>query len=571
MAKSTKKQGNLLHHYLPIFEWLPRYSRSWLAGDILGGLSVWGIVVPISIGVALISGVPVQHGLYAVIASSFIYPIFASSRQVITGPSASLAAITGAAVLAVTVPNSKEAVQLTAAITLLAGVIYIFFALLKMGWISNFLSDSVLTGFIFGIGISVVISQLHNITGTTEVGANAWQRLASWVEGLSGTNLPTLVIGLTTLGLLFALKLSIPKAPGALIAVILGIGAELVFQLSDYGVALVGPVPKGLPGILLPNINLVMENLQVVIPAAVSLFLVAMSASLAAAREYASRFNYDIDVNQEMLAQGTANATTGIFQGTGVSGYVGITAVSISSGGRTELASLVLGVLSVLTLLFLAPVFSYLPLVVLGAILIEVVVLSLWKIPQMRRLWRLTRTEFWLALAALLGVLTFGVLQGMLIGVGLSILWLVWRTSHPAVPELGRMPDSKVYHSLDKFPDSETHPGLVVVRFDGPLFFATAGILRQRIRELIADADPEVKAIILDMESTNIIDLEGSDALHMVAKELEDAGIELHLTRTKQEILEMLDQDGVLDTIGRHRLRDYIHEAVEAVKSLEGR
>ncbi|GAG68712.1 unnamed protein product, partial [marine sediment metagenome] len=206
-----------------------------------------------------------------------------------------------------------------------------------------------------------------------------------------------------------------------------------------------------------------------------------------------------------------------------------------------------------------------------GAILIEVVVLSLWKIPQMRRLWRLTRTEFWLALAALLGVLTFGILQGMLIGVGLSILWLVWRTSHPAVPELGRMPDSKVYHSLDKFPDSETHPGLVVVRFDGPLFFATAGILRQRIRELIADADPEVKAIILDMESTNIIDLEGSDALHMMAKELEDAGIELHLTRTKQEILEMLDQDGVLDTIGRHRLRDYIHEAVEAVKSLEGR
>ncbi|GAG81766.1 unnamed protein product, partial [marine sediment metagenome] len=294
------------HHYLPIFEWLPRYSRSWLAGDILGGLSVWGVVVPISIGVALISGVPVQHGLYAVIASSFIYPIFASSRQVITGPSASLAAITGAAVLAVTVPNSKEAIQLTAAITLLAGVIYIFFALLKMGWISNFLSDSVLTGFIFGIGISVVISQLHNITGTTEVGANAWQRLASWVEGLSGTNLPTLVIGLTTLGLFFALKLSIPKAPGALIAVILGIGAELVFQLSDYGVALLGPVPKEFPGILLPNINLVMENLQVVIPAAVSLFLVAMSASLAAAREYASRFNYDIDVNQEMLAQGTA-------------------------------------------------------------------------------------------------------------------------------------------------------------------------------------------------------------------------------------------------------------------------
>jgi len=272
-----------------------------------------------------------------------------------------------------------------------------------------------------------------------------------------------------------------------------------------------------------------------------------------------------------MLAQGAANAVSGLFRGLGVYGYLGITSVSDSAGGKTELASLVLSLMAILTLLFLAPVFSYVPLAVLGAVLIEVVVFGLWKIPQMKRLWHLARTEFWLALAALLGVLTFGILQGMLIGVGLSLLWLVWRASHPAVPELGRMPDSLVYHSLEKFPDSEKHPGVVVIRFDGPLFFATASRLRERIRELITEAESEVSAIILDMESTNIIDLEGSEAILMVVKELQSVDIELHLVRIKQEILEILEKDGVIDAVGRDRLRDYVHEAVEAVKSSERR
>jgi SulP family sulfate permease len=317
---------------------------------------------------------------------------------------------------------------------------------------------------------------------------------------------------------------------------------------------------------MLPNISLIMENLHVVIPAAVSVFLVALSVSLAAARDYAAQYHYDIEINQEMLAQGMASAASGLFQGLSVAGLLATTSTSVASGARTELASIALGVFLILTLVFLAPLFSYVPLAVLGAVLIEVVVFALWKIRPMQRLWRLSRTEFWMAMAALLGVLTFGILEGMLIGVALSLLWLIWRASHPAIPVLGRVPDGNVYQSVDNFPDSETHPGLVVIRFDGPLFFATAGRLRARIRELIVDIDPAVKAVILDMESTNIIDLEGSDALHKVVKELQAANVELHLARTKPEILKMLEQDGVLDTLGRDRLRDHVHEAVEAAR-----
>jgi MFS superfamily sulfate permease-like transporter len=268
-----------------------------------------------------------------------------------------------------------------------------------------------------------------------------------------------------------------------------------------------------------------------------------------------------------MFAHGIANAAAGLFQGVGLTGLFGESTVSAGAGGRTGLASIALGILLILTLLFLAPLFSHLPQPVLAAVITVTVIFGLLKVGAMRRLWRLSRTEFWLATAALLGVLTFGILQGVLIGVGLSLLWLVWRASHPAIPVLGRMPDSRVYHSLDRFPDSEVHPGLLILRFDGPLFFATAPHLRDRIRALIPGADPEVRGIILDLEGTNIIDLEGSDALHNVVKELGAAGIDFHLVRIKEGVLETLEKDGVLETLGPERLFDYVHEAVEAARS----
>jgi high affinity sulfate transporter 1 len=562
---ATRKPRSFLYRILPILDWLPHYKRNWLAGDIVGALSLWALSVPASLAGAAIAGLPVQHGLYAAAVAALVYPLFATSRHVITAPGAALAAIVGAAVLSVADRGSDEAVQLVAAIALLAGLLYIVAALLKMGWISNFLSESVLAGFVFGVGISLIISQAHWITGTTEIGANSWQKLANWFQGLSDTNLVTLTVGLITLAVLIVLRIFIPKFPGALVAVVLGIGAELALGLSNFGVQLVGSVPRGLPEPALPNIGLVADNLQVVIPAAAGAFLVALPVSLAAARQFAAQYHYDVDADQEMLAQGVANALSGLFQGMAVAGLFSQSSVSSAVGARTPLASIALGILLILALLFLAPIFSHVPEAVLAAVIIMAVIFGLLKVKPMQRLWRLSRIEFWLALAALLGVLTFGVLQGVLIGVGLSLLWLVWRTSHPAMPVLGRMPDSKVYHSLDRFPESETHPGLVVLRFDGPLFFATSRTLRDRIRELITDTDPQIKGVVLDMEGMNIIDLEGSDALHGVSKELGSLGIDLVLARTKVGIVDRLDRHGVLDTLGHDRLFDYVHEAVEAL------
>jgi high affinity sulfate transporter 1 len=560
----AKPKPNPAVRYLPILGWLPRYDRAWLRGDVIAGLSVWALMVPQALGYATISGVPVEYGLYAAAIALLVYPIFASSRHVVTGPSSTIAAVTGSAVLLVAAEGSPQAVELVALITVLAGALYVLLAVLRMGWLSEFLSESVLTGFIFGIGIEVVIGQLDKLTGSPQAGDNAWQELFSWLRGLPETNLPTLVVGGGLLALLVVLRLVAPRVPGALVATALGIGAAVVLPLAELGVQLLGPVPRGLPSLTLPSLSLLTDNLSIVIPAAVGVLFVGFSESLAAARQYSAKHHYDIDVNQEMLAQGMANTASGLFQGINVAGSLSKSSLNDASGGRTQVASLVQGGLVIVTLLFLAPLFSNLPQAALGAIVIQAVAFGLWKIAEMGRLWRLDRVEFWLAAAALVGVITFGTLAGVFVGVTLSLLWLIWRAAHPAIPVLGRMPDGVVYRSVADHPDATTHPGLVVIRFDGPLFFASAGSLRARVRELIADADPPVRAVILDLESTSIVDLQGAEALLAVHAELTALGIAFFLARTKTSIRHVLDHDGAAAAIGDDHFLLDVRSAVAA-------
>jgi SulP family sulfate permease len=559
-----KKSPNRLVRYLPILEWLPRYDRAWLMGDIIAGLSVWALMVPQSLGYADISGVPVQYGLYGALLALLIFPLFTTSRHVVTGPSSTISAVTGSAVILVTTSGSPEAVQLVAAITVIAGLLYVLLALAKMGWISNFLSESVLTGFIFGIGIDVVIGQLKKITGSPQSGETAWQKLFSWIQGLPEANIPTVILGVSLIILLVLLHRYARRVPGALVAVVLGIGAAALLPLADMGVALTGPVPSGLPSFELPSLSFVGQNLEVILPAAVGVLLVGFSESLAAARQYASKYHYDIDIDQEMLAQGMANAASGFFQGVNVDGSLSKSALNDSSGAKTPLALLAQGVFVILTLLFLAPLFADLPQAALGAVVITAVAFGMFKIPEMRRLNRLSRTEFWLAMAALFGVLSVGTLAGVFIGVVLSLLWLIWRVSHPAIPLLGRMPDGKSFHSVEQNPEVVLMPGIVVLRFDGPLFFATASSLRYRVLQLTRNAEPPVQAVVLDLESTNLVDLEGSDELQEIAKELNEEGIGFYLARVKDSVQRILAQDGVYEHVPEEHFFTSVDLAMEA-------
>jgi len=560
-TKGQPEKNGGIPRFLPIVRWLPKYDRVWLRSDVIAGLTVAALVVPKSLGYAGIAGVPIQHGLYAAAAGAILYALFGTSRQAATGPSSALAAVAASAVVAAGVASDDDAVALVAAITLVTGVLFLLLALFKMGWISQFLSKAVITGFLFGSAIEVVIGELPKITGTAADGSNSWQKLFSWFGSLPDTDGTTLLVGLLSLALIFGLRFAVPKVPGALVLVIAGLIASVAFSLGERGLALVGDVPSGLPSLAIPNLGYVMENLPVIGSAAVGLLLIGFSQSAGDARAFATKHRYRVDINQETVAQGISNVGSGLVQGIPVSTSLSASSLNDTSGAKTPLASLTTGALVILTLLFLAPLFSGLPKAVLSALIIEAVVMGMMDVKEMRRLRRVARVDFWIAVAAILGVLGAGVLAGVMIGVLLSIGWLVYISATPHMPVLGRKPGTQSFRGVDDHPDSETYPGLLVLRFDAGLFFASADALGDRLSELVHQADPKIHTIVLDFEGIDFIDSQGADKVAEILDLATNNGIELRLTRVKTGVKELLGRAGVIDRLGESRIYSNVYAA----------
>ncbi len=547
---------------LPIARWLPRYDRRWLRADIIAGIAVVAMIVPKDLGYAEIAGVPVQNGLYAAAAGAIIYALFCTSRHISTGPSSSLATVAGGAVI-VTGITGDDAAQLVAAITLVTGVLFLALALLRMGWIAQFLSKAVVTGFLAGAAIDVVVGELPKLTGTSGEGDNVWREFASWIGGLGETNLTTLAVGVVALAAVLALRFRAPKAPGALVLVIGGLLVSYLFDLGARGVALVGPVPSGLPIPQLPSPELALQHVPEILIAAVALLLIGFSQTAGDARSFATRHRYRIDVNQEAVAQGMANVGAGFLQGMPVSTSLSASSLNESAGARTPVASLTTGVLVILTLILLAPVFSQLPKAVLGAIIIDAVVFGMIDVPEFARLRRVSRFDFWVALAAVVGVLSSGVLFGIVIGIVLSLGWLVYVSTRPAMPLLGREPGTQVFRDIALNPADETFPGIEVIRLDGGLFFATAEAFDDRIRGLMA-GDQRLTALVLDLEGVGFMDSQGASKVTEIRDFTEAEGVTLRLARVKPHVRDVLRAQGVLDRIGDDHVHGNVHRAVEA-------
>jgi SulP family sulfate permease len=552
-----------LRRVLPVFEWLPRYDRRWLRGDLMAGIAVTALVVPKNLGYAGIAGVPLENGLYAAAAGAIIYALFCTSRQISTGPSSSLAAVAGGAVL-VTGLAGHEAAQLVAAITLVTGVLFLLLALLRMGWIAQFLSKAVITGFLAGAAIDVTIGELPKLTGTSSSGDSAWRELATWIQGLDEIHGTTLLVGLVALGVILGLRFAAPAVPGALVLVVGGLIASGLFDLGAHGVALVGDVPRGLPSPALPDWDLVRTNLSTIGIASAALLLIGFSQTAGDARAFATRHRYRIDVNQESVAQGMANVGAGVFQGMPVSTSLSASSLNESAGARTPVASLVTGGLVLLTLIVLAPLFSALPKAVLAAVIIDAVIFGMIDVGEIRRLRRVARFDFWIALAAIFAVLSAGVLAGVAIGVALSLGWLIYVATTPRMPVLGRQPGTQSFRDLNDNPGDETFPGLAVLRLDSGLFFATAEALDDRIRALIRDAEPRLHALVLDLEGVDFIDSQGSAKLKELNAVAQADGVTLRLARVKPQVVAVLDADGLVATLGAHRVHGNVDQAIEA-------
>src|SRR6478735_7498816 len=440
---------------VPILGWLPRYDRSWLRGDLVAGFAVTALIVPKNLGYAEIAGVPVQNGPYAAAAGAIVYALFCTSRQISTGPSSSLAAVAGGAVLFTGV-GGADAAKLVAAITLVTGALFLLLALLRLGWIARFLSRAVVTGFLAGAAVDVVVGELPKLTGTSTSGDSAWAEFGSWIRSLDDISWTTLLVGLVALGFILGLRFFAPRVPGALALVVAGLLATWLFDLGVHGVALVGHVPRGLPAPMVPGLDVFKHHYSTILAAAAGLLLIGFSQTAGDARAFAIRHRYRIDINQESVAQGMANVASGAFQGMPVSTSLSASSLNESAGARTPVASLATGGIVLATLILLAPVFSQLPKAVLAAIIIDAVVFGMIDLAEFRRLWRVKRFDFWIAVAAVVGVLSVGVLLGVVVGILLSLLWLIHVATRPSMPILGREPGTHVYRDLDENLTDET-------------------------------------------------------------------------------------------------------------------
>lgn len=554
---ARQKSGRLL----PIVGQLSSYDRSWLRGDLVAGVVVAALIIPKNLGYAGIAGIPLENGLYAAAAGAILYAVFGTCRQISMGPSSGLAAVAGAAVVTAGVSGGDVA-TFVAGVTLTTGLLFLVLAVFRMGWLSQFLSRAVVTGFLFGAAVDVVIGELPKLTGTDAEGANSFRELASWLTTLGQAHTATVVVGVVALGVVFSLKLVAPRVPGSLVLLVGGLLATPLFDLEERGVALVGDVPRGLPSVDVPDVGLLLDDAGTVLLAAFALVMIGFSQTAGDARAFAAKHRYQVDIDQESVAQAAANIGAGLLRGMPVSTSLSASSLNDRSGARSGLASLTSGGVVLLALLVLAPLFSALPKPVLAALITEAVVMGMMDVPEMRRMRRVSRVDFWVALAALLGTLVFGILAGVAIGIALSLLWLVYVATHPAMPTLGRERGTQVFRDLQENPDDETFPGVAVVRMDGGVFFATADALQDRVRaEMLS---PDVTGMVLHFAGVNFVDSQGTAAVAEIVRLAEESGVELRLASVRPGVRTMLERDGVIDRIGADRIHGSAYRAVAA-------
>src|SRR3954453_2502265 len=466
MSKSPQTSAPRgLARLFPIIGSAKQYNRAFLRPDVIAGVTVTALIVPKNLGYAEIAGAPIENGLYAAAAGAILYGIFGTSRQISTGPSSALAAVAGSAVVAANLTDNGEAAAFVSAIAIGAGLVFVLMSLLKMGWISQFISKAVITGFLFGAAIDVTTGELSKITGSEGGGDNPWQKFWHWIKGLDSIHGTTLLVGVISLATLFGIRAFAPKMPGALLVVVGGLIASAVFNLGDHGVALVGDVPRGLPSVIVPDLQLITDNFGILALASIAIVMIGFSQSAGDARYFAAKNEYRVDINQESLAQGAANVGAGLFQGIPVSTSLSASSLNDHAGAKTQFASLTTGAAVILTLILFAPLFSNLPKAVLGAVIIEAVTTGMMDFAEIRRLYSVKRSDFWICIAAIAGVIFGGVLAGVIIGAVLSLGWLVRVVTSPRMPLLARVPGTYVFQEANQENGDEQIPGIIALRF----------------------------------------------------------------------------------------------------------
>ncbi len=551
---------SLLARLFPGVAVVRRYDRGWLRGDVLAGITVAAYLIPQVMAYAVVAGLPPVTGLWATLAPLAIYAVLGSSRRLSIGPESTTALMTAVAVGTLAGGDPGRYAALAAALALMVGGICLLGYLGSLGFLADLFSRPVLVGYMAGIAVLMIVSQWGKFTGINVRGDSPLSETAYALRHLGEANAATVLLAVSVLAFLLVMSKLLPHSPAPLLGMLIGAAAVAVFDLKDRGLTVVGAIPAKLPTPALPDVS--MHDLSSLALPAIGLTLVAYSDNILTGRAFAEQ-GEQLDSNQEFLALGAANVGAGFFHGFPVSSSGSRTVIGVSMGSKSQVYSLVALAAIILTMLFFEPILAAFPNAALGAVVVFAA-LRLIDVPEMRRIARFRRSELAIALCTIVGVLVFGVLVGIGVAIGLSILDLLRRVARPRDGVLGYVPGVPGMHDVDDYPHAHQVPGLVVYRYDSPLFFANAQDFLKRALEVVEDAETPPEWFLLNAEANVEVDLTSVDALEQLRQTLADRGIELALARVKYETQTDLAAVGLTEKVGNERIFMTLPTAVEA-------
>lgn len=543
--------------WAPLLPELRRATR----GDITAGLTVSAYAVPQVMAYSALAGLPPQTGLWALAVVLVVYVFTGSSRYLSTGPESTTALLTATTLAPLAMSSSARYVALAAALAALLGLFALVAWLLRLGFMGDLLSKPVLVGYVAGLAVIMTVSQLTKVTGVPTSGDTIIGEVSAFITNASQVHWPTLAMSLTVVVALLALTPLLPRLPMPLIVVLVATGLTAWLGLDAYGIQTAGAVPSALPTLGIPDVTL--EDLRTLAFPALGLLVVGYSENLLDSRMFAARHQQSIDANRELLALGAGNLASAAISAFPVSSSASRTAIADSSGAKTQAYSLVAAAIIVGVLLGLGDLLAYFPMAALGGLVVYAAT-RLVDVQEFRRLWRFRRREFLLAITATLAVLVLGILYGILAAIAISITELLTRVARPHAAVLGQAEGVAGWHDVDDYPGARQIPGLLVFRYDSPLFFANAEDFRRDARAAIEASPTPPKWLLLNMEAIVQVDITGLDALDQLVRDCAEREVEVALVRVKLSILRLLNRHGVGERIGSDRVFPTLPTAVQA-------
>ncbi len=544
----------------PPAQWLPAYRREWLTSDVIAGVTLAAYAVPVSLAYASLAGLPPQHGIFCYLLGGLVYAMFGTSRQLAIGPTSAISMLVGTTVAGMAADDPARWVAIASLTALVVAGISVLAWLLRLSTLVSFISETVLLGFKAGAALTIALTQLPKLFGVPGGGEHFFERLWTLAGQLPDTNRVVLSLGLVAFALLLLGEKLLPGRPVALTVVVLAIVVMSITSLGEQGVKVVGELPRGLPDLSLPSLRL--RDVDGVIPLAAACFLLAYIEGVSAARTLAQRHGYQINPRQELLALGAANLGVAFGQGYPVAGGLSQSAVNDKAGAKTPLAVILASTTLALCLLFLTDLLSNLPSVVLASIVL-VAVSGLINVRELRRLRQVSRFEFRIAMVALVSVLLLGILKGVLLAVVASILMLLARAARPHVAFLGRIPGTRRFSDLERNPDNETVPGVILFRVESSLFYFNVEHVREAVWQRLSAAAEPVRLVVCDLSTSPYVDTAGARMLSALHRDLTALGVQFRIADAHAAVRDILRAEGLDERVGPIDRRTSVDDIIQ--------